>query len=113
MPLDTYNLAEIRTVCEDIRMGRKPPKEEHRRKLYDSLSKYFSTTYARYLECEFWDESGDVLQTIRKPLSIVEDAEDFKKSVLASAPEGAVEGVIWVSYDKEGKDTVAVDDFYI
>ena len=111
MLLEKYTLAEIRATCEDIRMGKKPPKDEHGKFLYKALSKYFSPSYAQYLECEFCNESGDVLQTIRKPLSIVEEAEDFKKSL--SPPEGAVEGVIWVSYDKEGKDTVVVDDFYI
>lgn len=112
MLLEKYTLAEVKATCEDIRMGKRvSPKDEHEKFLYKTLSKYFSPSYAQYLECEFCNEAGDVLQTIRKPLSIIEDAENFKKSL--SPPDGAVEGVIWVSYDKEGKDTVVVDDFYI
>ena len=111
MLLEKYILAEVKAVCEDIRMGKKPPKDEHGKFLYKTLSKYFSPSYAQFLECEFCDESGNVLQKVRKPLSIIEEAEDFQKSL--SPPEGAVEGVIWVSYDKDGKDKMIARVFPI
>lgn len=104
MLLEKYTLAEIRATCEDIRMGKKPPDDEHGQSLYKSLSKYFGTSYAQYLECEIVDKHGEILETIRSPLTIEKDMNELQDKVLASHPENAVEATISVSYDKDGKD---------
>lgn len=104
MLLEKYTLAEIKATCEDIRMGKRAPEDKHGQFLYKTLSKYFGTSYAQYLECEIVDNHGKILETIRSPLTIEKDMNELQDKILASHPENAVEATISVSFDKDGKD---------
>ena len=105
MLLEKYTLAEVKAVCEDIRMGKRmTPKDDHEKMLSKVLSKYISPSYAQYLECEIADEHGKILETIKSPLTIEKAMNELQDKVLASHPENAVEATISVSFDNDGKD---------